>query len=167
MKKLLFISFSILLFLSFLGYGFFIKKSVNNEEHNDMNNNIDNSIDIKVKNRVEASNWKKITDYIYMDKDSIEKEKYSISAWFKMYIEDEYAYEVNNIPVYYKLMKYAAFCQDSLLCIDDKKVYEYDENNNLLSDEEGYYGFWCVGPDGLPNGELAFEALCKYEKDEE
>ncbi|MBQ9246770.1 hypothetical protein IJ182_10940 [bacterium] len=167
MKKLVFISFSILLFLSFLGYGFFIKKSVNNEEHNDMNNNIDNSIDIKVKNRVEASNWKKITDYMYIDKDSIEKTKYSISAWFKMYDEDNRIDAIYGVPAYYKLIKYAAFCQDYSLCIDDKKVYVYDENNNLISDEEGYYGYWCVGPDGWPNGEIAYEALCKYEKDEE
>ncbi len=162
MKKLFFISFSILLLLSFLGYGFFIKKSVNDKEHN----NIDNSVDLKDRNREESSNWEKITDYIYIDKDSIKKEKYSISAWFKMYVRDEYVnkVKVNDIPVYYRLIKYDASCQDSILCLERMK--EYDKNNNILSDELNKHNI-CAGSDGGPNGEIAFEALCKYEKGEE
>ena len=96
-------------------------------------------------------------------KKSITKSKYSISGWFKMYnTENTITDNINGVPVFYQLIKYQADCKNPTLCLIHIK--QYDKNDNMLSDEPNNYDVCYNGAGGWINGEIAYNALCKYEK---
>ena len=112
-------------------------------------------------------NWEKVTDYIYLEKDSIKKDKYSISGWFKIFNSDEYKiYDVDNIPVYYKLGKYEVFPMSPVLCPTHNKFY--DRDGILLSDkpDDNPHNI-CPDYIAWTDGEIIYKALLKYKNDGE
>lgn len=107
-------------------------------------------------------NWEKINDYIYLDKNSISIKKYSTSGWFKRYnCEKEPISDINGVPVYYELNKYDVDCDSNVVCIVHFK--SFDKNNKLI-DEEVNYNCVCAKYSGWIDGEIYFNALCKYNK---
>ncbi len=104
--------------------------------------------------------WEKINKYIYIDRSSITKNGDIVSGWFKIYDspENRTIYEINNVPIYYKIIKYEASCNLDALFL--KQVKLYNKNNNLLSDEINNYD---VGADcsAFVDGKNICKALCK------
>ena len=79
--------------------------------------------------------------------------------------EDNYSYNAKGIPTYYLLIKYEADCTSPALCLIHIK--DFDKNNILITDEPNENDICYNGPGGWINGEIAYKALCKYEKDRE
>ena len=115
------------------------------------------------RNSDNENNLEKLTDDIYFDKNSLTIKKYSISGWFKMYTsKDRYTHNTEDNSEYYILIKYDADCKEPALCLEHIK--EFDKDGNLLSDEPNKYGVCYNGAGGWINGEIAYEALCRYKK---
>lgn len=148
MKKLIRLLISISLLLSFLALVSWVKKAIDNPHS-----------DLKGKNESEIINWEKLTDNIYINKNSIEKTQYTVSAFFKIYNSEKHKlYDIEGIPVYYELIKYEAYCKENVLCL--KHIKEFDKDGNLLSDEQNNYDV-CPNSSGYINGEIMHKALCK------
>jgi len=106
-----------------------------------------------------SENWVRLTKDIYIDKNSIKKEKYSVSAWFKEYASaDNDLLGIYSFPAYYELSKYEIYCQDNAL--DIKHIKVFDKNNKLLLDEPDNYDIYSTYQ-GVINGEVYYNALCK------
>ena len=108
-------------------------------------------------------NWLELTEDIYLDKKSININKYSISGWFKIFNSVENPlYAVDGVPLNYELIRYEADCNNPTLCLIHIK--QYDKNDNILSDEPNNYDVCYNGAGGWIYGEIAYNALCKFEK---
>ena len=114
------------------------------------------------RNPDDSKNLEQLTEDIYFDKNSVTIDKHSISGWFKMYNSINYMTDVDDVPVYYQLIKYDADCESPALCL--LHIKEFDKNGNLLLDEPNNYGVCYNGAGGWINGEIAYEALCRYKK---
>ncbi|MCD7879290.1 MAG: hypothetical protein LUG16_05080 [Candidatus Gastranaerophilales bacterium] len=103
--------------------------------------------------------WVQLSDDIYIDINSVTKNKYNIvSAWFSEFAsENNDLYYVNSIPVYYNIIKYEADCKSNGLAL--MHIKSFDENGRMLQDEPNNYDV-CSGPGGVINGEIYFNALC-------
>ncbi|MBQ3642789.1 hypothetical protein II906_12830 [bacterium] len=108
-----------------------------------------------------SGNWEKLTDNIYIEKDSIKKYKYTISGWFKMYSSEDTALYYDNTE-YYSLIQYEADCVSPALCL--LHIKEFDKNDILLLDEPNEHNVCYNGPGGWIHGEVAYKALCKFWK---
>ncbi len=108
--------------------------------------------------------WVKLTKYIYIDKKSITQDGYWTYGWFKRYSSDDhYLYSLAGVPISYELVKFAAYCSDDGL--DLKHVKEFDKEGRLILDEpNNYNGFPSYS--GFVDGEIYFNALCKYRNGE-
>ena len=178
MKKLFITLIALLLLAISFSLGFFVKKSVDdkkfyfyNLEQEYLKNKInrfaeDNYKLSKSVNHMKTEfdkNWLELSEDIYLDKKSITINKYSISGWFKMYnTENTFNDNINGVPVFYQLIKYEADCNNPTLCLIHIK--QYDKNDNILSDEPNNYDVCYNGAGGWINGEIAYNALCKFEK---
>ena len=178
MKKIFISLIALLLVALSFSLGFFVKKSVDdkkfyfyNLEQEYLKNKInrfseDNYKLSKSVNHMKNEfnkNWLELTEDIYLDKKSITINKYSISGWFKIFNSVENPlYAVDGVPLNYELIKYEADCNNPTLCLIHIK--QYDKNDNILSDEPNNYDVCYNGAGGWINGEIAYNALCKFEK---
>ena len=177
MKKLFITLISIFLLLSSFALGFFIKKHIDDKKISNWNAEKKHLYD-KINNLTESNyklsksvnhmksdfdeNWLELTEDIYLDKKSITKNKYSISGWFKVFNSIENPiYDVDGVSVYYELIKYDVGCNENVLC--PIHIKQYDKNGKLLIDEIDDYGI-CPDYPGIVNGEIYYNALCKYNK---
>ncbi len=178
MKKFFIISISIFLLLSSFTFGYFVKKHIDhkkisnwNAERKYLQDKINHLTEINYKlsksvNHMKTEfdeKWLELTEDIYLEKDSITKSKYSISGWFKVFNSIENPiYDVDGVPVNYELIKYDVGCNVNALCL--LHIKQYDKNDKILTDEINNYGV-CPDYSGFVNGEIYYNALCKYEKD--
>ena len=178
MKKFIIVLISIFLLLLSFAFGFFVKKHIDdkkisnwNAERKYLQDKINHLAESNYKlsksvNHMKTEfdkKWIELTEDIYLEKDSITKSKYSISGWFKMYnTENTITDNINGVPVFYQLIKYEADCKNPTLCLIHIK--QYDKNDNMLSDEPNNYDVCYNGAGGWINGEIAYNALCEYEK---
>ena len=178
MKKFVITLISIFLLLSSFTLGFFIKKHIDdkkitnlNEERKYLKNKINHLAESNYKlsksvNHMKTEfdkKWIELTEDIYLEKDSITKSKYSISGWFRVFNSIENPiYDVDGVPVNYELIKYDVGCNVNALCL--LHIKQYDKNGKILTDEINDYGV-CPDFSGVVNGEIYYNALCKYEKD--
>ncbi len=178
MKKIFITLIALLLLAISFSLGFFVKKSVDdkkfyfyNLEQEYLKNKInrfaeDNYKLSKSVNHMKNEfnkNWLELTEDIYLDKKSITINKYSISGWFKIFNSVENPlYAVDGVPLNYELIKYEVGCNVNALCL--LHIKQYDKNGKLLIDEINDYGV-CPDYSGVINGEIYYNALCKFEKD--
>lgn len=142
MKKLMFASFFI-----FLIYLIFFVHQSQAKTNKDIN-----------------TNWEALTKYIYLDKNSITKHKYSTSASFKIYDSNEHKLSsVNGIPVYFEILEYDIDCKMDVVALTHIK--SFDKNGNILQDEENTYNVFS-GSDGVVNGSIFYNAICEEKNGE-
>ncbi|MCD7879289.1 MAG: hypothetical protein LUG16_05075 [Candidatus Gastranaerophilales bacterium] len=103
--------------------------------------------------------WVQLSDDIYVDVNSITKGKHNIvSAWFLIFAsEDNNLYEVDDIPVYYEIIKRDAYCNEDI--VDIVHVKSFDKNGRILQDEPDNYNVFASYYE-TKNGEIYFNALC-------
>ena len=178
MKKFVIVIISIFLLLLSFALGFYVKKHIDdkkisnwNAERKYLQDKINHLTETNYKLSKSVDHmktefdkkWLQLTEDIYLDKKSITKNKYSISGWFKIFNSVENPlYDVDGVSVNYELIKYEAGCNVNVLCLIHIK--QYDRNGKLLTDEINNYGI-CPDYSGFVNGEIYYNALCKYEKD--
>ena len=110
------------------------------------------------------TNWQALTKYIYIDRNSITKNKYSTSAWFKIYDSNEHRlYSIDETPIHFEIIKYEIDCKTDVLALIHIK--SFDKNGNMLKDEENTYNVFS-GHDGVINGNIYFNAICEQKKGE-
>ena len=112
--------------------------------------------------KISKENWVQLSNNIFIDKNSVVKEKYSTSAWFKVYAsEDNNLGTINDNYVLYELVKYEAYCTNNV--IDLRHVKSFDEKDKLLKDVPSDNRVTATY-DGYINGEIYFNALCNIKK---
>ena len=112
--------------------------------------------------KIHKENWVQLSNNIFIDKNSVVKEKYSTSAWFKVYAsEDNNLGTINDNYVLYELVKYDAYCTNNV--IDLRHVKSFDEKDKLLKDVPSDNHVTATY-DGYINGEIYFNALCNIKK---
>ena len=120
-----------------------------------------NSIKAK-EEKISKENWVQLSNNIFIDKNSVVKEKYSTSAWFKVYAsEDNNLGTINDNYVLYELVKYEAGCDSDVLAL--LHIKSFDINGNMIQDTKNSYNVFS-GPSGVNNGEIYFNALCNIKK---
>ena len=78
-------------------------------------------------------NWEKLTDCIYLDKNSITQTKYIMSAWFKVYNSERHRlYSIDDIPVYYDSVQFDIDCTGKSISIEHSK--SYDVKNEIIEE---------------------------------
>ncbi len=115
--------------------------------------------------QVSNSNWVKLRYDIYLDKTSINNDEYWTYGWFKIYASaDIYMGSINGVIIRYQLVKFGADCTDDSLAL--MHVKEFDEEGRLLTDEPIDYNKGFSSYRGVADGEIYFNAICKYKAGE-
>ena len=109
------------------------------------------------------SRWKKLTDYIYIDRKSINIDKgWTYGLFKRMNSEEHNLYDIDGIPIKYELLYIGAYCTDDTLFLENIKLY--DKNNKLLMEEPNKHNI-CARSSAYIDGELFFRTLCNENKD--
>jgi len=110
--------------------------------------------------KTEGGRWSKINNFIYIDRSSVNKNKYGASeGWFKIYnLPENKLYSVTNKNLHYELIKYRVYCTDPVIFIDHSKFY--DKNGNLLYEEINTHGVGCSCP-CVTYDDIYLRELCK------
>lgn len=160
----------------------FCTEQAKNKEFNSIDNCLNAKLniefaDFELRQRKEnyKENWKKLTDRIYIDLNSVYAQSDYISGMFKEIPKKETS--IYEHPVGYYTLRTAASCnldlQDGIKKLEYPIVKYYDKNNKFIT-EDNIHRYWNVHypgghigithPEDLDNGDLYFDTLCEYYK---